>query len=291
MRSKALGVALALALVSSACVSGGETVQGDLAAAIAAASPGAVLTLGSERYAGPLVVDKPLTIIGAAGSVIVGEDAGPVITVIDTRDVTIRDIAIEGGRSGVLVVRSEGVTLDGVRVAQALWHGIVAQDSSIEVIDCHVSGLRAPQPQGVEIINSDSRPPSLVSGCRIEGPVFEGIVSHVSHVTFENNEVVGSMARGVVITEMSDGLMEGNRVSAAQGNAYFCGDMSICSIVDNRVDGVSAGEDHRSAGGHGVVIHYHSSAFVDGLIAAGVDGDLVLLMLDSRLLDEAPPAP
>ena len=291
MRSRALCVALALAIVSPACISGGETVQGDLAAAIAAAEPGAVLTLGSERYAGPVVINKPLTIIGAAGSVIVGEDARPAITITDTRDVTIRDVAIEGGRSGVLVVRSVGVTLAGISVEQALWHGIVAQDSSVEVTNCFVAGLRAPQPQGVEIINSDRRPPSLVSGCRIEGPVFEGIVSHVSRVTFENNEVVGSMARGVVITEMSYGLMEGNRVSDAQGNAYFCGDMSICSIVDNRVDGVSAGEDHRSAQGHAVVVHYHSSAFVDGLTAEGVDGDLVLLMLDSYLLDEPPPAP
>ena len=291
MRSKALGVTLTLAFVSSACVSGGETVQGDLAAAIAAASPGDVLTLGSERYAGPVVVDKPLTIIGTEGSVIVGGDDSPVITIIDTKDVTIRDVAIEGGRSGVLVVRSVGVTLAGISVEQALWHGIVAQDASVEVTNCFVSGLRAPQPQGVEIINSDSRPPSLVRGCRIEGPVFEGIVSHVSHVTFENNEVVGSMARGVVITEMSDGLMTGNRVSSAEGNAYFCGDMSICSIVDNRADGISVGEDHRSAGGHGVVVHFHSSAFVDGLVAEGIDGDLVLLMLDSHLLDEPPTLP
>ena len=290
MIRRAIGavVLLTSVLLVAACGTSGEIVGDDLAAAIAAAEPGAVLQLESNRYQGPIVIDKPLTLIGTGAAVIEAPDDAPAITVVGTSGVTLRGLRIEGGSSGILVRRSLAVVIEEVTVEAALWHGILAQDSEVAITQCLISALRAPTPQGIEIINSDRRPPSLVRGCRIEGPVFEGIVAHVSHVTFEDNEVVGSTARGVVITEMSDGRMEQNRVVDSQGNAYFCGDMSNCSIIDNKVDGIAPGEEHRSAQGHGVVVHFHSSAFVENLDADGVQGELVLLMLDSELLDESP---
>ena len=275
-------------LLVTACETSDRIVGDDLAAAIAAAEPGAVLELARERYSGPIVIDKSLTLIGVEGAVIEAPDDVPGITVLDTSEVTLRGLRIEGGSSGILVRRSLAVVIDEVTVEAALWHGILAQDSEVAISQCLITGLRAPTPQGIEIINSDRRPPSLVRGCRIEGPVFEGVVAHVSHVTFEDNEVVGSTERGIIITEMSDGRMEGNRVVDAQGSAYFCGDMSNCSIVNNVVDGIAPGQEHRSAQGHGVVVHYHSSAYVDGLDASGVQGELVLLMLGSALLDKPP---
>ncbi len=279
---------LTAALLVAACGPSSVTVSGDLAAAIASAEPGAVLELAPERYSGPIVINKPLTLIGAPGVVIETPDNVPGITVLDTSEVTLRGLRIKGGSSGILVRRSLAVAIEEVTVESALWHGILAQDSEVAITQCLIKGLRAPTPQGIEIINSDRRPPSLVRGCRIEGPVFEGVVAHVSHVTFEDNEVVGSTERGIIITEMSEGRMEGNRVVDARGSAYFCGDMSHCSIVDNVVDGIAPGQEHRSAQGHGVVVHYHSLAYVDGLDAKGVQGELVLLMLGSGLLDEPP---
>ena len=279
---------LTSALLVAACGPSSTTVGDDLAAAIAAAEPGAILELAPGRYSGPLVIDKPLTLVGAPGAVIEAPDDAPGITVSDTSDVTLRGLRIEGGSSGILIRRSLAVAIEEVTVSQAMWHGILAQDSEVAVTQCLITGLRAPTPQGIEIVNSDGRPPSLVDGCRIEGPVFEGVVAHVSHVTFTDNEVVGSMERGIVITEMSDGRMEGNRVIDSQGSAYFCGDMSNCSIVDNAVDGIAPGGQHRSAQGHGVVVHYHSHAYVEGLEASGVQGEEVLLMLGSGLLDESP---
>ena len=123
-----------------------------------------------------------------------------------------------------------------------------------------------------------------MSGCRVEGPVFEGIVSHVSKVTFEDNVVTRAAPRGIVITEMSVGTMIGNRVLDGSGSALFCGDMSRCSIIDNDVQRISAMPDgYRSAMGHGVVVHFHSTAYVEGLQASDVEGDTVLVMLESQL--------
>ena len=182
---------------------------------------------------------------------------------------------------------AESVVLDKVDVRGSALHGIFAHDAEIHVTDCQIRGLAHPMAQGIEIINSPQRPPSIVSGCKIQGPVFEGLVSHVSRVEFSNNVVTGSRERGIVITEMSTGVMSGNQVNDVIGAAYFCGDMSQCSVVDNRADGVFDAKDGwRSSAGHGLVVHFHSEAFVEGLEVSAQDGESVLLMIDSVLVEE-----
>jgi len=274
---------LAFGVLFAGC-SGSSRVEGGLSEAITDAEPGTTLHLPPGQYDGPIVIDKPLTIVGEPGAVITGTVGEPAVSILGTDHVTLRDLAIQGGELGIYVLGSGDVLIDHVQIRDAEWHGIFAHDAEIEVIDCLVSGLRASRPQGIEIINSDRRPPSLVAGCRIEGPVFEGIVAHVSHVVFEDNVVVGSSPRGIVVTEMSSGLMQGNQVIGATGAGYFCGDQSTCSIVDNSVDGVAAGEpSYRSGMGHGLVVHFNSVAYVDSFEVGAVDGEKVLSMLGSTL--------
>ncbi len=281
-----LGLTLiASALVLAACSQQIE-VSGDLAGEIAAAPPGSTLRLSAGEYQGPIVIDKPLRLVGSPGTVIVAPPEAPAVTITRTNNVTLSNLSISGGETGVFVSSSVGVVLEGITVVGAQWHGFFARDAEVEITDCEVSGLLASKPQGIEIINSDSRPASRVEGCRVEGPVFEGIVSHVSRVTFADNVVTGASPRGIVITEMSVGSMTGNRVVDGAGSALFCGDMSRCSIVDNDVQNISAiPGGYRSALGHGVVVHFGSTAYVDDLRVSGVEGDDLLVMLDSRLSD------
>lgn len=282
-----LGRGIVLVSLTAAACGGAASVDGDLATAIAEASPGAVLDLGSGEFTGPIVIDKAITLVGD-GALIRGGDGQPTIVIEDATGVTLRGLTVRGGESGLLIRDSEAVTLEDVTVVESLWHGMLVQDSEVHVDGCRVSGLRAAMAQGIEIINSDSRPPSTIRSCRIEGPVFEGLVAHVSHVTFERNEVVGASQRGVVITEMSDGRMAENSVIDSAGAAYFCGDMSNCSIVDNTAEGIEAGDGRLSAMGHGVVVHYYSQAFIDGLEVEGLTGQDVLAILGGRMVDESP---
>lgn len=281
-----LGTLLVVCVMATAACSGtssGRT-NPDLADLIASAEPGARIEVAAGRHAGPIVIDKPITLVGQNGAVIVGSSDQPGISIVDTTAVMLVNLTAAGGDSGILVTRSTGVVLDRITVQNALWHGILAQDSEVKITGCRISDLRAPYPQGVEIVNSDGRPPSLVEGCTIEGPIIEGIVTHVSRATIIDNEVRGSTERGIAITEMSAGRIEGNRVLDAIGSAFYCGDMSRCSVVDNVADRVaSADVGFRSTDGHGLVIHFHSIAFVDDLRVTDVTGDDIVVMLDSNL--------
>jgi nitrous oxidase accessory protein NosD len=278
-----------IALLLAACSEAPISVSPDdsLADVISSVPAGSVVHLEAGSYVGPLVIDRPIELVGAPGVIVTGPPDTPTI-VIESDGVTVRDLVVAGGHSGIHVIDALNVVLDGVEVRGAQWHGILVDDSSVVVTDCLIWGLEAALAQGFEIRNADGRPGSLVQGCRIEGPLYEGLVAHVSHVSFVDNVVIGSRKRGLYITEMSDGRMEGNTVANSQGAAYFCGDMSRCSVVDNVADGIGRSQqDHASGGGHGLVVHYHSRAFVDGLTVNDVAGEPVMLMVESSIAPDS----
>ncbi|MGH8875664.1 MAG: right-handed parallel beta-helix repeat-containing protein, partial [Acidimicrobiia bacterium] len=241
------------------------------------------------RYQGPILIDKPIKLIGEPGAVLVAGPGQPGILIANTSDVTIAGLTVEGGSEGVWVEHATEVALERISASGARLHGIFTRDAHVEVIDCHVWGLRSPLAQGVEITNSVGRAVSVVQGCRVEGPVFEGIVSHVSPVRFSDNHVSGSTERGVVITEMSHGRMQANTVTDSSGAAFFCGDMSRCSVVSNRAIDIDATDTQwRSTAGHGLVVHYHSYAYVEGLDTVRISGDHTELLISSVLLSRPP---
>lgn len=293
MNRRTIWAALAAMLVLGACSSADADPLKDLSAAVEAAESGSTLHLGALTYRGPIVIDKAITIVGTSGTVILFDGEGPVLRIRDTDNVVISGLTIIGGDDGVLVEGSTGVALEDVRVSGARWHGMLVRDSEVHISQCHISGLKETLAQGIEITNSDRRPRSSIEGCTVIGPAFEGIVTHVSAVDVMNNFVTGTAERGINITEMSNGLVEGNEVVDAYGAAFFCGDMSECSFVNNTASNIEAslsGSDVVSARGHGLVVHYHSVATVDGLEVEGESGEAIKSMLESHveILDPTP---
>lgn len=85
-----------------------QTSAFDLAAALAAAAPGATIVVPPGTYPGPLAIDKAVTLVGEGWPVIQGTGHGDVITV-NAADVTLRGLVIRGSGDS-LDMENAGVT-------------------------------------------------------------------------------------------------------------------------------------------------------------------------------------
>ncbi len=103
---------------------------GALTLAIAGASPGDVLMLAPGRYAGPVLLDRPITLDGQGAALVEGTGVGSVITVTGS-DITVRGLEIRGSGSshgtldsGVKIDKdAERVTVEDNRILENL-HGV-----------------------------------------------------------------------------------------------------------------------------------------------------------------------
>ena len=220
---------------------------------VAWASQPPVVRLPSGVVEGPLVLDRPQTVVGD-GTVIRGG------IVIRSDDVTVRDVAVTDAAIGIEVRQSQGVELERVTVTGATEDGISARESSLRIEDCRIATPRARYTQGIDISFAGHHGMSVVDGCRVTGGD-EGIVAHMAMVRFTENRVSGTTLRGITVTEMAMGEVSRNVVEDATGVGIYCGDYSHCEIVENSVTGTRPGDlGDASHAGFGVVSHFHAWA-------------------------------
>lgn len=153
MRPRALRaaiLAIAAAILLAPAARGAERMvaagPGALQAAIEEAAAGDVIVLAAGRHAGPVRIDRPLTLSGEPGAIVAGPGRGSVIT-IAADDVTVRGLTIVG--SG-----SSAETLDaGVKLTKAARRGRVL-DNSIEgnLVGVDVHGARDTLVRGNTIV-------------------------------------------------------------------------------------------------------------------------------------------
>lgn len=122
---------------------------GVLQAAIRSAGPGDILRLGSGDYPGPVVIDRPLRLVGNGQSRIVGPGTGTVITV------TASDVALEGLR-----VTGSGIRLNeldsGIAIAKTAERVQVTGNEIVgNLIGVDVQGGREVVVRGNTIVGRD----------------------------------------------------------------------------------------------------------------------------------------
>jgi nitrous oxidase accessory protein len=174
----------------------------DLAAALAAAAPGATITLPAGVYPGPLALDKPVTLLGEPGAIIEGTGQGDVISV-NAPDVTLRG----------LVVRNSGDSLDREN------SGVVAFAPRLTVEDVRVENTLF----GIYLKNA---PNSVIRNNTVLSKELEvarrgdGIRVWYSDATVvEGNHVIGS--RDVVMWFSNRGTVRHNRVENGRYGLHF----------------------------------------------------------------------
>ncbi len=272
-------VALAALLVALTACGAPDVEPGDLLEEVAAADPGSVIHVAAGRLDGPVRIDKPLTIV-ADGLVIEAPEGGVGLEIVDTAEVSVSGVSIEGGAVGVRVAHAADIALHDINVVDAGRHGILVENAHASISNCRVDNLLSFHGRGVEIRNAELRGESLVRSCVVVGPVFEGIVSRLSHVRFSGNTVMNATESGIAITEMSHGSIEASTVSGGSGAGILCGDMSACEIHGNTVRGTDGLDGRLSSAGHGVVVQYHSVATVTDLLTRGLAGEPVFTSLN-----------
>jgi nitrous oxidase accessory protein NosD len=217
-----------------------------------------LVRLEAGVHQGPLVLDHAQRLVGEPGAVVRG---GILIT---ADDVTVRDVSVLGGETGIEVRDAERVLLEDVSILGAELDGISARRSTVTIRDCFVHSLVDPRAQGIDISFGMMVGMSRVEGCTVIGGQ-EGIVTHMAMAALRGNHVSGTSMRGITMTEMSAGKVEDNEVLDGLGVGIFCGDYSHCEIERNTVSGTRADtRSGRTRGGYAIQAHYGASAEVDG---------------------------
>ena len=136
-RSAAIATIAVLVAQLCAAASGAElhvaAGEGSLQALIDKAEPGDVIRLGPGHHVGPVLLERPITLVGEPDATLEGPGKGSVVTVAGA-DVTVRDLTIIG--SG-----SSAETLDaGVKLTQTAQHPSILGnriDGNLVGVDIH----------------------------------------------------------------------------------------------------------------------------------------------------------
>ncbi|MBK8232752.1 MAG: nitrous oxide reductase family maturation protein NosD [Candidatus Eisenbacteria bacterium] len=174
-----------------------------LAEAVTAAPPGATLLLSPGSHAGPVVIDRPLTIWGPREAIICSLGQGTTIDV-ESSEVHLLGFSVEGSgdrfedTDAAIHLRGDDSSVEGVRITRALF-GVA------------VSGARRVRIVGNEIVGSGVRNFGLRGDAIRLWEVRNAIVAR--------NRVVS--ARDIVVWYSPDNEISGNFVEYGRYGTHF----------------------------------------------------------------------
>lgn len=239
---------------------------GSLAAAIAGAEAGDILTLTDGAYAGPVTIDRSLTIVGNRAAIVDGLGQGSVVT-ITAPDVTLKGFTVTGsGRvnqdldAGVKIVQGA----DRTRVENLLvtdnMHGIdVHGGRNATVIENEIVGTRSPRMNergnGIYVWNS---PGTLLEGNTIRYGR-DGIFSNAS---------ADSVYRGNIMRDLRFAVhFMYTRNTEVSGNVSIGNHLGFAIMFSNKAkifNNLSLGDRE-----HGLMLNYANNADVTGNLVRG----------------------
>ncbi|MGB4827520.1 MAG: nitrous oxide reductase family maturation protein NosD [Paracoccaceae bacterium] len=233
---------------------------------IASASPGDVLLLGEGVFAGPLVIDKPLTLKGTEASVIDGQGDGTVIT-ISAPDVTIEGLTVTGsGRrnedldAGIKLVKGADRALIAANHLHDNLHGIDVHGAiDARVIGNDIIGGQDPRMMdrgnGIYIWNS---PGTLIEGNSVRYGR-DGIFSNTSRKGIYRNNIFRDLRFAIHHMYTHDSEVSGNiSIGNHLGYAIMYSDRVVLK------NNLSLGDRD-----HGVMLNFANQADISGNLVRG----------------------
>ena len=188
----------------------------DIAAAVAAAAPGDAIILGAGTHAGPVTLDRPLTLYGEPGAILDGGGGGSVVT-ITAPGVTVRDLTIQGSGSdakamdaGVFLTKgAKGARVEDNRLLGNL-HGVRVQgaaDATVRGND--ITGRTGRQSEAGNGVSVWNAPGALVEGNTITLGR-DGIFSNTSKRDVFRGNRIERTRFAIHYMYTNDSVIEGN---------------------------------------------------------------------------------
>lgn len=214
----------------------------DLAAAIARAAPGDEILLGAGRHAGPVTIERALTLRGEPGAILEGDGTGHVITVTGT-GITVTGLTIRGSGSdrteidaGIFLDREAREILIEDNILEGNLNGIRVQGAAGSVVrGNHITGRTGRQAEagnGIAIWNAP--------GTLIENNVIrfgrDGIFSNVSKQDIYRGNRMEKTRFAIHYMYTNNSVIEGN-VSVDNTVGYAMMFSNRLRIRDNVSDG------------------------------------------------------
>ncbi|SHE96558.1 nitrous oxidase accessory protein [Litoreibacter ascidiaceicola] len=269
MRSLLLVLSLLVALPLWAAQISVPAGQGTLAKAIAGANPGDVLILGAGVYAGPVTIDRPLTITGTHDAIIDGTGQGTVVT-IDAPDVSVTGVTVTG--SGL-----DSQNLDaGIKILKKADRALVENNRvlgnlhGVDVHGGHDAQVRGNVIEGTQQFRMNDRgngiyvwnsPGTLVEGNTVRWGR-DGIFSNTSRKGIYRNNLFRDLRFAVHYMYTND--------SEVSGNVSIGNHLGYAIMFSNKV--VLKNNLSLSDISHGVMLNYANNADVSGnLVRGGAD--------------------
>ncbi len=235
-----LGLAVSLVALAAPIAEAAKSVP--LQDIVDAAPPGGVITLDAAVYAGPVTIDKPLTLRGVEGAVIDGEGLGNVIEVL-APDVTIEGFLIRnsGDRLDKEYAGVSADDADGLRVADNVFEDVlfgmfIRRSRDVTVVG-NIIGSKdlfvARRGDGIRLWHS--------SGAVIEGNEIDDsrdtVFWFTDDITVRNNSI--SEGRyGLHFMYSDNAVVEGNLLSSNSVGAFLMYSTNLTvrgnTVVDNR---------------------------------------------------------
>lgn len=242
---------------------------GNLATAIAGATPGDVLILEDGRHVGSVIIDRPLTVTGSHAAIIDGDGQGTVVT-IEASDVVVKNITVTNSGldsqaldAGIKILRkADRAIVENNRVLGNL-HGVDVHGGHDALVRNNtIEGTRQPRMNdrgnGIYIWNS---PGTVIEGNSVRWGR-DGIFSNTSRKGTYRNNLFRDLRFAVHYMYTND--------SEVSGNVSIGNHLGYAIMFSNRVvikDNLSLSDIS-----HGVMLNFANNADVSGnLVRGGAD--------------------
>jgi F-box protein 11 len=242
-----------------------------IAEALAAAPDGATIEIAPGAYSESVTINRPVNLRGGAGDVIInGQSDQPIITIIDTADVTIHGLTLRGGQYGILVFHSQDVVIRNNLIQNNRLVGIKVRMGEASIVGNTVTDTQAPYGKGIHITNTMDWPTSIVQGNTVSNNATSGIATNMAMVRVIHNTVTDNGRRGIAITEMSEAVVADNEVTGNAENGIYISDQSI-AIVCNNIVTDSQYEVFEGSGryGNGITVDFQAQAELHNNVIVG----------------------